>query len=197
MEKSSAIIRLSLCLLLLAWVSPITPGVVQAGASGNILKNGGFEDFLVKPWGTGLYSEGRPLWWNGGGCQSEIRLDEVVKKSGLVSLYIFNPTPRNPNVYGTTAQRVAVKPNGRYRITLWAKGRNLASAGAIQFSVDSSWKIRPVSLPAGSFSWRKFDGIFTVPENYIDFRIISQDQGEAWIDDIELVLLDGYFSGKG
>ncbi|MCL5105371.1 MAG: carbohydrate binding domain-containing protein [Armatimonadetes bacterium] len=172
----------------------------NAGGSGdnndikdaNLLKNGGFENGLTTPWGTGQYSELRPLWWNAGECKSTVDTDETIKKSGLASLYIYNPTPKKPNTYGTMAQRVAVKKNHIYRLTLWAKGNALASRGAVSIIVDPTWKVRSINLPAGSFSWKKFSTVFSLPTDYADVRILSEDQGEAWIDDIRVEALDNY-----
>lgn len=158
------------------------------------MKNGGFESGFTAPWGTGLYSDGKKLWWNSLDCQSAAEADEIVKKEGVASLHILNLSPRSPHVYGTVAERILIKKNQPYRITLWARGFKLASRGAINISVDDVWKVRPIAFPQGTFSWVKLDGVFRLNDDHADIRIISEDSGEAWIDDIQVVPLEEYLS---
>jgi hypothetical protein len=162
--------------------------------SRNLAGNGGFESRLAAPWGSGLYSNGRSIWWTSGGCNCTAEADEAVRKSGNFSLRITNRSPRGPHVYGTTAQRIPVTPKRSYRVTLWAKASGLASNGAVSFVVDDVWKVRPIELPGGSYSWRKFTGTFSLPVDYTDLRVVSQDRGLVWIDDIQVVPLQGAFS---
>ncbi len=169
--------------------------VVRATSpSHNLAGNGGFESGLAAPWGSGLYSQGRPIWWTSNGCQCTAEANESVHKSGNFSLRIINRSPRSPNVYGTTAQRIPIMRTRSYRVTLWAKASHLASNGAVFFTVDGAWKIQPIVLPAGSYSWKKFTGTFSLPDDYADLRIVSQDRGLVWIDDIEVIPLQGAFS---
>ena len=155
-----------------------------------LIVNGGFERGLMQPWGTGLYSEGRPLWWNSGGCGSTVEIDETGAIEGAAALHIINPSPRAAQVYGTVAQRIRIEPNRPYRITVWARGLDLASAGAVGLVVDDAWRVRPVSLPAGSYAWTRLSGTFSLPADYADIRILSEDAGEAWIDDVRIEPLD-------
>jgi hypothetical protein len=159
----------------------------------NIVRNGGFESGLAAPWGSGLYSQGRDIWWTSRGCQCTAEADEAVRKGGNFSLRIMNLSPRSPNVYGTTAQRIAIKPKLSYMVTLWAKASRLASNGAVFIVVDGEWKVRPIVLPGGSYSWKKFSGIFSLPAEYADLRIISEDRGLAWIDDVRVIPFPGMF----
>lgn len=155
-----------------------------------LLVNAGFEQGFVKPWGTGLYSENRPLWWNSGGCRSTVEIDESSVIEGAAALHIVNPSPRAAQVYGTTAQRIRIEPDRPYRLTVWARGLDLASAGAVSLVVDADWRVRPVSLPAGTYAWTGLSGTFSLPADYADIRILSEDAGEAWIDDVRLEPLD-------
>lgn len=155
-----------------------------------LLVNGGFEQGLVQPWGTGLYSENRPEWWNSGDCESTAEVDERGSIEGAISLHIVNLTPRTAHVYGTVAQRIRIDPNRPYRITVWARGLDLASTGAVTLIVDETWRVRPITLPAGTFAWTKLSGVFSLPTDYADIRILSEDAGEAWIDDVRIEPLD-------
>jgi len=155
-----------------------------------LLLNGGFEQGLIQPWGTGLYSENRPVWWNSGGCRSSAEIDESGAIEGAAALHVINPSPRAAQVYGSVAQRVRIEPNRPYRITVWARGEDLASAGAVSLVVDAAWRVRPITLPAGSYVWTRLSGTFSLPADYADIRILTEDAGEAWIDDVRIEPLD-------
>ncbi|OGR17322.1 MAG: hypothetical protein A2X81_08480 [Desulfobacterales bacterium GWB2_56_26] len=150
----------------------------------NLLRNGDFEAGL-RLWGKGQYGD-KGVWWNSGNCRSNALAQKGSGRDGNAALYISNPTPRGPHAFGTTVQQIIIQPGKEYRITLYAKGKGLASGGAINISVDPAWTIRPIHLPAGSFDWRKFEGTFKLPSSTAEFRIISEDVGEAWIDDIRI-----------
>ena len=122
------------------------------------VQNGGFETGLSQPWGTGQYSEGHPIWWTSGSCQSSAGADRAVRKSGNLSLHIINRSPRAPNVFGSTQQPVRIVPNQRYRIIMWARARGLTSDGAVEIVVDRDWKVRPIRLPKGDYDWTRFTG---------------------------------------
>ncbi|MDP3981038.1 MAG: hypothetical protein Q8Q33_06490, partial [Chlamydiota bacterium] len=149
---------------------------------GNLLENGGFEAGLVLPWGTGKSSQNRPIWWNSSSCQSKITISTKAFKEGKQSLRINNPSPRAPDVFGTVAQSISIKANKRYRLVAWAGSKDVASAGAFSIVVDSAWKIRPISLPAGSVPWTQYDATFSLPTNVADIRILSEDKGFVWFD---------------
>lgn len=148
----------------------------------NLLRNGDFEAGLGF-WGKGQYGD-KGVWWNSGNCQSNAFTQKG--RDGNAALYISNPTPRGPHAFGTTVQQIAIQPGKEYRITLYAKGKGLASGGAINIIVDPAWRIRPIHLPAGSFDWQKFEGTFKLPSSTAEFRILSEDIGEVWIDDIRI-----------
>ena len=183
MCKRSALASLGLPVALM-----LTSGYVWSAES--VIVNGGFEQGLAKPWGTGLYSEDRPLWWNSGDCESTAEIDERGAAEGIAALHIVNLSPRTAHVYGTVAQRIRIEPNRPYRITVWARGLDLASPGSVTFIVDDTWQMRPITLPAGTFAWTKLWGVFSLPTDYADIRILSEDAGEAWIDEVRVEPLD-------
>jgi hypothetical protein len=149
------------------------------------LRNPGFEAGF-DGWG-GKDAKGRPdPWFNSGVCKSHAEIDKNVKKSGQASLHIVNSSTRAPNVYGRTFQEVKIEPSQRYRISLWAKAKDLGSKGAVTVIVDDAWKVRPIALDKGTYDWTLFSGEFSLPANEIALNILSEDAGEAWIDDIKL-----------
>ena len=146
--------------------------------------NGGFESGLAKPWGTGQLGGAPELWRNSAGCRSTAAGDPNSKHGGALSLHVVHASPRAPNVYGTTQQPVAVPAGRRIRITLFARARDLKSNGAVSIVVDPQWRTRPIQLPKGTYDWTRFTGEFTSPAAVADLRILSEDVGEAWIDDL-------------
>ena len=150
------------------------------------VRNGGFEEGLSAPWGTGQFGDGRPIWWNRGGCDSSASIDRVVRRSGRASLHLVNRSGFASNVYGTTQQPLTIIPGQRYRIELWAKARGLARNAAVNIIVDENWGTRPIHLRAGTYDWTRFRGDFTLPVATAQLRILIEDKGEAWLDDISI-----------
>ncbi|MBI2478808.1 MAG: hypothetical protein HYV60_09285 [Planctomycetia bacterium] len=91
--------------------------------------------------------------------------------------------------YGTTQQPIIIQPGQRYSISVWARGQNLASSGAVSVIVDDDWRVRPIVLPGGSFDWTQFRGEFSLPSKTAQVRVLSEDRGEVWLDDIHITLL--------
>ena len=149
------------------------------------LLNGGFELGLAQHWGTGSYSQGRAIWWNFGKCNSTAVATDKVKHSGQRSLHITNKTPMADNVYGTTQQQFPTTANSRYRISLWARAKDL-SPNSLQISLDREALIRPITLPPGTYEWKQFSEEFDWDETSIDLRIMSKDVGQVWLDDLRI-----------
>jgi len=157
--------------------------------SGNLLLNSGFEEGLAHPWGTGHYetSQGKSrfgVWWNSLNARAFIKIDTDQRHSGEKSLRITSYSPGKPHVFVTTSQRITgLQPNTIYRISLYARAQNL-SRGAI-FTVDAAWGKRPLTLPPGTYNWTPFSATINIGHNdYIDLRIILEDTGSVWLDDL-------------
>ncbi|RPI79255.1 MAG: hypothetical protein EHM45_03675, partial [Desulfobacteraceae bacterium] len=151
----------------------------------NLLINGGFEQGLAAPWESGFYSKKPMVWFNSGNCHSTADLDKQTVHGGNASLHLRNLSKRAPNIYGTMTQKIKVNKNRYYAMTLWARGQNLVSNGGLNIAVDAMWKIRPVALPAGNFNWTRFYKTFNSGDrDTIEFRIIFEDVGEVWLDDM-------------
>ena len=52
--------------------------------------------------------------------------------------------------------------------------------------MDEAWKVRPIQLPKGTYDWTRFTGAFSLPANTAQLRVLSQDVGEVWIDEIRI-----------
>jgi CHAT domain-containing protein len=156
---------------------------------GNLLVNGGFEDGLKHPWGTGHYEAasgktGFGLWWNSNNARAFMKIDTDERHSGEKSLRVTNYSPGAPHVFTTTSQRISgLTPNTVYRVSLYAKARNLSPG--VSFAVDAAWGKRVLSLPAGTYDWRHFSGTINIGHNdYIDLRLIHENTGTLWLDDL-------------
>jgi len=161
--------------------------VAGAGSPPPVVFEAGFENGLRAPWGTGQTFGHDLAWWNSGGCGSLAEPDWHVRRNGKYSLMIKNPNPRGPEVFGTTQQPVKFQKGHRYKIEAWALGRSLASKGAVSLVVDEDWKVRPIQLPAGTYDWTRFTGEFTWPGGEGQCRIVSEDVGQVWLDDIKII----------
>ncbi|MBT5229408.1 MAG: phosphodiester glycosidase family protein [Methylococcales bacterium] len=154
----------------------------------NLVKLGNFESFS-SPWGTGQYSK-NGLWWNSKNANTRATSVTGIRTpfSRISSaLRIENHSAAGPHIYGNTSQRIAAKSGTNYRVSFWAKTKNLKSNGGISIAYDSSWRVRPISLPAGTKGWTYYAGTFnTGRANYIDLRIISQDIGTVWITALQI-----------
>ncbi|MEW6282126.1 MAG: CHAT domain-containing protein, partial [Candidatus Eremiobacterota bacterium] len=165
-----------------------------AGAGPELVSEGGFERGLVPPWGTGHYESGNfsfGIWWNSLTCRSFAKMDGAVVRSGSASLRITNFTPAGPHLFGTSSQRIrAVTPNTLYEVSLWARADSLAP-GAVQLILDAGWHVRPLTLPAGTYEWQPLKARFNSGDlPFIDLRILSQNTGTVWIDELSLRRLE-------
>ena len=150
----------------------------------------GFEQKLSPPWGTGQYAEGKPTWWNSGDCQSTAMIDYHVVHSGHFALHISNHSQRAASVYGTTQRPLSLEAGQRFRIEVWAKARLLNSNGGVSIALDRDWSVRPIQLPGGTYDWRTLTAEFTWRGGDGQLRILCEDRGDVWLDDISIISLD-------
>ena len=162
----------------------------QASSPENLLANGGFEEGIAYPWGTGHYetAAGKTRfgsWWNSMNARAFMKIDSNERHSGERSVRVTNYSPAEPHVFLTTSQRIpGLRPNTVYRVSLYAKARDLAR-GAVSFAVDAAWGKRILSLPPGTYDWTRFSETINIGHNdYMDFRLIHQNTGTVWLDDI-------------
>lgn len=165
------------------------PATASTPPGSNRLINGGFEEGIIFPWGTGHYerADGKfnfGLWWNSNNARAFMKIDTAEKHSGQRSLLIGNDSPAAPHVFTTLSQRISgLKPNTLYRISAYLKARDL-KPGAGLITVDAAWAKR-FALPAGTYDWQSFSITVNIGHNdFIDFRIVQQDTGRLWLDDL-------------
>lgn len=159
----------------------------------SFVKNGGFENDY-DGWGTGNNEglsgrlSGKDAFWARlFDVDITGEIDSRVKQTGLKSFKIVNKTPLRPHSYRTMSQRIdGLKPDTRYRISFWVKAES-AKAGTLKIVTDFAWSYGR-GIDPGTYEWREHILDFrTKPgETLIDLRIISEDSGTVWIDEIEL-----------
>ncbi|WLE95302.1 MAG: CHAT domain-containing protein [Candidatus Electrothrix communis] len=156
----------------------------------NLLINGGFEDGLIFPWGTGHYerTDGKfqfGIWWNSKNAKAFMKIDTAEKYAGKRSLRITNYSPAEPHVFTTLSQRVSgLEPNTVYRISCSVKSRNYPKS-TLFFTVDPGWQKRDIRPRAGTYDWERLSKTVNIGHNnYIDLRIVLEDVGTLWLDEI-------------
>lgn len=138
---------------------------------------GGFENRVDGPW---------TQWTTSGGCDIQLTYDDEAPMSGDTSLRVENRSPRRPNVFATVARGMDLDPGQTHRVQVWARAEGLASDGGLSISVDPEWKVRPIALPKGTYGWTLFEGTFRAGTGDWEFRIISEDVGRVWLDDLRI-----------
>lgn len=159
--------------------APTSPPVTSLAA------NGGFESGgLIAPWGTGIY-EPRPqgVFW--GAADAEAAVVSDVIHSGSFALRIINRSPSGPNIYRTLSQKVTVTGGAPHCLTFWERVEN-GSGGMLTFRLNDSWS-SAIGIGTGSGgAWLQHAFTFTAEDGNIDLRIVSENTGTVWIDDIVL-----------
>lgn len=128
----------------------------------------------------------------------EIAQDSRIKRSGNRSLRLnFKgfTKPAIPNL----DQYVVVRPNAKYRISVWARTENLRSSGLPFLEVVDGRSDRPIArtsvFVSGTSDWQELAVEFTAPADSTGIYIrISRDAcgedclvtGIVWLDDIEI-----------
>ncbi|MCC6267885.1 MAG: carbohydrate binding domain-containing protein [Dehalococcoidia bacterium] len=148
----------------------------------NLVVNGGFEDGLSAPWGTGIY-EPRPqgIFW--GAAEAEAAVVGGGHSGGR-HLQIVNRSPVKGNIYRTLSQKVQVAGKADHCFTVWVRTEN-GTGGMLTFRLNDSWG-EVLGTQAGSPEWRQYAHSFVTEDNNIDVRIVSENTGTAHIDDLVL-----------
>ncbi len=163
---------------------PPTATATQPATLGpNLVSNGGFETGSLNSWGTGIY-EPRPqgVFWGAADADATVVSDVV--HSGGFALRIANRSAVQPQVYRTMSQKVAVKGGVTHCLTFWARTVS-GTSGILGFRLNDAWT-QNVGIGAGSATWTAYKGQFTTEDGNIDLRIVSENTGTVWVDDIAL-----------
>src|SRR5262249_33550114 len=93
-------------------------------------------------------------------------------------------SPAAPNVYRTMAQQDAVTAGAPYCLAFYARSQSSA-LGALTIAVDHKWGKR-AGATAGTYDWTRFTVSFNAEASPIDVRIITENAGTVWVDDISV-----------
>jgi len=172
----------------------------------NLLRNGGFEEDL-EFWGTGYYETDvykgslGIFWASRVGIAIEAiktadvrgEIDSDIRKSGVKSFKITNNSPLEAHIYDSMSQRITgLIENTDYIASFWAKTER-AGRGTFEVTTDLKW-LKRKHMEAGTYDWKQFSHVFNTGDNtFIDFRIISEEPGTVWVDDMSF---KRYFPAK-
>jgi len=128
-------------------------------------------------------SRGRRVFFWGAADATATVVSDVVHSGGF-ALLIVNRSPSKAQVYRTMSQKVSVRGGVAHCLTFWAKTEN-ATAGILNFRLNDAWT-QSVVIGAGLPNWTFYQGQFVTEDGNIDLRIVSENVGTVWVDDIEL-----------
>lgn len=151
----------------------------------NLITGGGFESgALGAPWGTGIYEPNAGgIFWGSADATAEVVQGDT---RGAYSLRITNRTAAAPHVYRTLARKVGVSGGQQHCFTAWVRTEN-GTSGMLSFRFNDSWS-QALGIGTGSAAWRQHAYTFVAEDSNIDVRIVSENTGIAWVDDLELTL---------
>lgn len=147
----------------------------------NVLTNGGFESGL-DGWGTGIYEPRESPFWGQASASGVVASDEA--HGGSASFKIVNASPFAPQIYRTMSQAVDVLGGAEYCLSFWAKTLN-AQPGILSFAFNDAWSDR-IGLPPGTNDWTSVSHDFVTEDSNIDIRMITENTGTVWVDDVSL-----------
>ena len=175
--------RFALVILILAAMC------VSAAASDLVptVPDSGFENNAAG-WGWQTYS----------GAQAFYEVSTVNPHSGKHCVVFSSNFDTSPNVYGRLATGVNVLPSTKYELNCWVRGEDVKDSAGSSHITD--WLTYTLTLPTGTFGWKKISTTFTTNpgQNGITIGINVSGRCKALaIDDIELRPLGGQLQGDG
>lgn len=124
-----------------------------------------------------------PSWETTLAENMSITADENVFKDGKRSVKLSSSAAPTDGSYSELKQIISVKPNKKYRVSMWLKGEN-ARGNFVYLNGDSGKK----TLPTLTYDWKKV--LYTVDSGdaaRITLRFVCQNKTDAlWIDSISV-----------
>ncbi|WP_353116150.1 Ig-like domain-containing protein [Microbacterium sp.] len=123
-----------------------------------------------------------------GGADVTSTADTATVHSGSASLKLVDTTPKAANVYGGLLQTVPVTPSTTYEFSAWVKAQSVPTTGTMQFVLSPDWTVRQ-TFPGGTYDWTRTTWTYTTTDTQtaINYRIIQQNTGTYWVDDLSIV----------
>ncbi len=149
----------------------------------NLVVNSGFE-------------EGMSGWHEhlSGGAKAKGTIDRTVSHSGKASFKLTNASGFAPNVYYRIFTFVPVKPNTKYLMGAWVKGKGV---GRCWIGGSPNWFLKN-AFPAGDYDWRWVCTEYTTGPKETTFELILLTESNTetlWIDDVYMGLAQGGAQG--
>lgn len=117
--------------------------------------------------------------------KSTFTIQTDVKHSGERAAKLVNKTPKTQNVYGYYMQDVLVKPNTKYKGSVWLKGKNVNGVAFCTNNLNERNYYDHVTD-----EWTKFEFSFQTKDNEFirGFRILTENiTDELYIDDLSII----------
>lgn len=131
----------------------LAPAAAADAASGNLLRNGSFEDGL-EGWSFSVM----------GNAKVEMVPDDSAAIDGKASLLIRNASRQAPNVYGRLHQDVGLKPGVPYELSGYIRGKN---AERLLVVLGKGWETR-LPVPVSGTEWEPFYLTFTLEPGQLE-----------------------------
>ncbi|MCC6484615.1 MAG: beta-galactosidase [Armatimonadetes bacterium] len=168
-------------------IAPFCVPISAAGLINPSIPNAGFENG----------SEGW-TWVLSSGCQAGFRFDTGNPHSGKQCVVFSSNTPLIPNVYGRLSVNAEVLPSTKYELSCWVRAKDASDTGGVSHLTD--WSRYTLSLPGGTYGWRRVSTEFTTNAGQTTLNIginIVNTCKELAIDDIALRPVGGQLQGAG
>ncbi|MFC4138339.1 MULTISPECIES: Ig-like domain-containing protein [unclassified Microbacterium] len=123
-----------------------------------------------------------------GGADVTSTADTATFHGGAASLKLVDTTPKAANVYGGVLQSVTVTPSTTYEFSAWVRAQDVPTTGTLQFVLSPDWTVRQ-TFPGGTYDWTRTTWTYTTTatQTAINYRIIQQNTGTYWLDDLSIV----------
>ena len=164
--------RITLALAITWWCSGAAFGETKPPAQGNLIGNGGFEQ-----WGAS---------WRfvSTGANATGQVDSAEQHEGKYSYKLTNKSAQAPNIFARITQEVpGLRPYTTYKVSCWAKGKG---CGIDWIGGGPGWGTRKWFL-RGNFDWQEVSfeiNTDAAPDNY-ELMVLTESPTEAlWVDDI-------------
>lgn len=152
----------------------------------NLVVDGGFESGGIgAPWGSGIYepNPAGPFW---GRADATASVTSTGAHSGQFALRVDNRSKVAGNVYRTLSQKVNVAGGAQHCLSFWTRTANPGTGGSLlTFRLNDSWG-SVIGVGAGPPDYRQYAFSFVAEDDNIDVRMVFENEGTVWVDDIFL-----------
>lgn len=177
-------VKTSMKRLLVPLVLTLLAGLRPTQAAENLLKDGGFEQYLLQPEDYGNPFKVWSGWKWEGNCQRVADTD--IKHEGQASAGMLGYGPCKLGISQTVRTEA-----GWYRLSGWVRAVELKPGlyeRGLAVSFEADGKEIMTDLPTGTYGWRRFELTqrFDAPVDKHLLYIYLFGSGKGWLDDLRL-----------